>query len=1116
MKNTFILHILLLLFTTSSYGETVSIPTKTVKKPAVDLLDKSGANLDVGLAAQMAEKGEDLSQLDPMDNKLWQNQNYSLTDADQRNYPQADQGVTFQYKEASSRESYMSMYMARVQSSTQPGEYYRLTLSRSVHAAVMRAALLRRLGYFLPSPRFYKNLVVRFSSEEEKEKFLKSAQESMGTDFTSRNWVLSEDKNLHTVTLASATLEPASSEYFDIHWGFVPSAKDPSRVAFLQRLSRYRAFRALILPLALIDIPESINRYSAKSGAMMMGDILLTHPYADSFSAATYEDVRWLARKLSALSPQELKQIVDQAQLPQSLSDLVYAKLVHRIHNILELFDLQSEFRLSLPSLQITSSDGYVLNGKVTQELIPGYPLRFAHGDRSSPYSEGDLGRYLEVDAKSSLIQSLLDQVNKKLEVLSVQDLADKRQQDIIQKIQDHIRTKPHEPLYREVESWGGPIASGLLRASRHVSTGTYYQSSAPVQLVDNLSVGGTVGVFMALDGIEKWTPISSNTVSYVRDYTHVRPILSLQEGSKQAWKDLLVPNFMKGLAKGLTTEESVDQLLRDLRDGEVFTITDSIALSTYNQVNAPLDNLLGLKPFQFLNSVSFGADASRVILSQTAIMRTKEGLQIFIRKQKSNILGAQLDVNYFINVLRLRAQQNNTDIKTDAFVIEYDPEYVSFLDLKDPKNKSYVEMRKNLQLALPALLKGNNTEFLYGKFPQVLFKVEHELNTKELQSKFLWQKMTSLRESHLLSIQPPANPDQPNLKPEDAKVLLYSYKRGQLVGRDLLGFAMDLVDGLLKNKNTNVSLSKLDNPNPANMPYGKAYWRLINTEAELSSKDVKYPMTASLQHVWGGWSLSQKKFFDLIDEIEKDLNQSHLTSYRLIEKEAFQNVQSIDFYRITKQLSLLPEGIAKIRDLITQPDADGKSVPKAKFLARLFQKLSQMGKEKARANDKEMFDDLISIIGGGNAKLGMAYYTQQCQEYYKNQGLDIPPSAWQFGTNYDCLVPWMKKLIDLSRAYPTNDRQAQTKWSAEVLYILDEYVPLPLLMKYLGDENYIFFVRVNGFRKGDEDGDLEFFSNTIGRPPGNYDYSNGLINYWAKKSRISPIELDRSNGGFR
>ncbi len=111
--------------------------------------------------------------------------------------------------------------------------------------------------------------------------------------------------------------------------------------------------------------------------------------------------------------------------------------------------------------------------------------------------------------------------------------------------------------------------------------------------------------------------------------------------------------------------------------------------------------------------------------------------------------------------------------------------------------------------------------------------------------------------------------------------------------------------------------------------------------------------------------------------------------------------------------------------------------------------------------------------------------------------------------------MPWVQKLLAYSANYP-KDKKEQTKWLTSVLYILDEQIPLPQLLKFLGEENYVFFVRINGFRTGDEDGDIEYFSNSLGDPKKNIEYANGLINMFATKTRISPIEMDRSQGGFK
>ncbi|WP_413942894.1 hypothetical protein [Bdellovibrio sp. HCB-162] len=1118
-------------------AESVSLPLKSVKKPSSDLIGSSGNPLDVGQAAALANQGTDLSRLNPQENKMWQNRVYPATEEIAGTYPVANNGVQFLSEEAALPFTYMS----RVQSRENPGLFYRLSLSRYSHTTLMRAALLRKLGYYVPSPKYYRNLRVFFANEEEKKSFLKHAQESMISDFQSRGWVSQDDAGSHSVVFTDAVLEPALAEYFDIQWGYAPDPNNPDQLPAVQRFSRYRAYRALILPFALVDVPESINRFSAKFGSVLSGHVVINHPSAESFSACTYEDARWLVRRLADLRYQDIQDIVKAGAFPKELEELVLAKLLYRVNNALELFNLKGNNGLPLPDLErINSANGIVQNGKVMKEFVPGYPQRFAHGDRQSPFQDGDLERYIGIRAKSAAIGTALNHINEKLDLLKVSDLYQGRREEISQRIAQHIKEKPLEPLYQNVEAWGGPVGGFNLAATRHVTTGTYFGSSAPIQLVDNLSVAGRLGYFMTLDGVPNVIPAFGANVMVMRDYTHVRPLLSIKEGTKVPWQDLLIPKFMNNVSKVLTEKDLVksadgksmrqplDAFLADMREGEVFTITDSIALSAYGQLSSSLDVLMGISPLSFITSVSVGADGSRAILRQTSFMRTKEGVQVYVRAQTGKALGATLDFNFFINVMRIRANTTWTDLNTDAFVIDYNPEYAELLDTGKVDQKfvkDFVDTRDNLKPALRALFKSNDPELLYAKFSHKKFEIDHDLKTKELRTKFLAWRVNSFNEDHLLKIRYPRSSEAPDIDPKDEEVTLFSNKKGELKGRDLLGFASDWIDGILNkwSPKSRIDLARSDDPNPANTPFGKAYWRTVNTESDLTVNSKQYPSVAIVQHVWGGWHLNRKKFFKLLDEVQGELNGAPLMNYRLIEPEAFANVTAVDFYRITANLSILPGGLDKIRNLITQPDADGKAARRHKFVSGLFQKLSEKMGHKARANDKEMFDDMMLILGNGNMEKGKGKYWEMCEEAQQKSrggnndrgGSDIPTSAWVNGTNYVCMVPWMEKLLDLSAKYP-KDKLSQTQWMTNVIYVLEEAIPLPQLLKFLGEENYIFFVRINGFRTGDEDGDLEYFSNTLGDPKKNIDYASGLIAMFANKTRISPIELDRSQGSFR
>lgn len=1113
-------------------AESVSLPLNSIKKPSNDLITRGGVLLDANQAAVLAGRGEDLSLLNPVENKMWQNKTYAASDSASLSFPNGMTGVDFLSEEAALPFTYMS----RVRSRENPNEYYRFSLSRYSHTMLMRSALLRKLGYYVPSPKYYPRLKVVFQNEDEKNEFLKNAQESMISDFESRGWILDDNKNEHSVTFADAVLEPSVAEYFDIHWGYAPDPNNPDQLPAVQRYSRYRAYRALILPFSLVDVPESINRYSAKFGSVLSGHVVMNHPSAESFSACTYEDARWLVRRLAKLQDADLQEIVRAGAFPQELESLVLAKLKHRVHNALELFDLKSELKFNLPDLQkINSSSGLVKNGKVTKEFVPGFPQRFAHGERQSPFQDGDIERHLGIRAKTAAIGTALNHINEQLDLLKVSDLYAGRRQEITDRIFRHIKEKPLEPLYQKVEAWGGPVGGFSLSAARHVTTGTYYGSSAAIQLVDNLSMGARLGYFMAVDGVPNVSPMGGANVMVQRDYTHVRPLLSIKEGTKVPWKDLLVPGFMKKISSVLDDEktkaqgdapqrDSLDAFLAELREGEVFTVTDSVVLATYGQLSSSLDVLLGISPMNFMTSVSVGADANRVTLRQTSFMRTRDGIQVYVRAQKGTVLGATLDVNYFLNLLRLRATTNSTELRTDAFIVDYNPEYADLIDSSQSEQrfvKDFMQARKSLKPALRALFKSNDPEILYAQFKHKKFEIDHQLKTKEVRTKLLALRVSKFNEDHLLKIRYPRNPEAPHLDPRDEEITLFSNKKGELKGRDLLGFATDWIEGLINkfSPKARIDVARSEDPNPANTPFGKAHWKMVTTEADLTARGTQYPSVASSQKVWGGWHLSRKKFLKLIDEVQGELKNTPVASYRLIEKEAFANVESVDFYRITAQLSLLPKGLERLRDLILQPSYNGKPVPRAKFLAAGFQKISEKMGRPARANDKAMFEAMLKVLGNGDLQKGRGAFRTQCEELEEKRNGDRSTpgvtSAWIHGSNYECMVPWMNKLIDYSGRYP-KDKIGQTRWMTEVLYLLEEQIPLSQLLKYIGAENYIYFVRINGFRAGDEDGDLEYFSNTLGDPSENLDYAAGLINMFATKTGISPIELDRSQGSFR
>jgi len=1060
-----------------------------IKKPALDL-EKNGSVLDVGEATQLALNGEDLSLLNPKANKIWQNKKYEASDTELQNYPEGSIGVDFEQLESQTQNNRTMLVKVRSRSSTQAP----LLLGVSVFAqtAMMRAALLRKLGFYLPSPKYYKNLKVYFKDEEEKSQFIKDADDS-SVPLDTRPWILEDNKTEHYLTLSSAMLLESSSESFDFYWGL---GFPESRINLLKRFSNFRAYRSLVIPLVLVDVPESINRFSIKPASINSGSIIIPYFMSESFQACTFDDAKWILRRINQLTNTDIQEIVELSGYPEELKPLVTAKIVARIKNISSVFNLVSNLtEVDLKSIQ--SANGIVTNGKVMVETVSGWPQRFSHGERKSPYEEGDFFRFLNVEGKTAIIDTVLGRLNEQLSILTAQDAAKNYQQDLIKKVIDHYRQNPNAPYAQKLTAWGGPLFGLNVNASRHVATGTYNGSTAPVQLVDQISVGANLGYFMSLDGVDKLFPAFGAQAGVTRDYTHVRPIESIKEGNQESWTNLFVPAFMKNIGKVLKDEKfkddkgieqnSLDYFLLKLKPGEVFTITDSIGVGAYAQVSASIDGLFGLSPLSFLNSVTLGVDANRVVLKQVMIARTEQGIQVFIRKMKNVGYGLEFNANFYVNILKLRAERISSDIHTEAFQIRYNPSESQNAVDGSEVDLSLKEKRHDLRIALKDLFINNNNEVLYKRFQDSLFVVDHELDSEKFKMKFLMWKFQKFYEDHTLNIQFPVDPAQPELNPKDEIVTLYRNRTGSMVGRDPLGFLFELIGGIFNNEKIKVSVPDISPDNPANIPFGKAYWRTITTETDISEKIEQQPSVAILQRVWGGWKLSPESFLDILDKAQNEFKNTSVGQRPLLDWNEFTQVKSVDFYRITANLSITSSGIEKIKKFLTQ-------------------------------DRKQLYRTIITAIGEGNYDQGWSNYYEKCWRENANTGGKDPifdPEHYYKKQYFTCLTQWMRSLFALGESLPT-DKKEQAKWITRVLSLLDDNMSLKGVMIPLDESDFIFFVRINGFRPGDEDGDLEYFSNTIGDPNKDFITAGGLVSYYARKTGLLPVELDRTIGGFQ
>ena len=1159
------------LFSLQSFGETIRLPIngRPGEFPATDLVDRSGQLIPVRELLSRQAQGEDLSLLEPQGrDRLWRNQKFSSHNRHEIPFPSGPNPTVRLHAIDSVRPSLFSALVK-----DENGKTYVLRTSRLTHWVLMRVALLRKLGYFLPSPQFYGAsneqdglLKVQFRNLQEKQDFLAAMGQALRSP-SYKDWLAfpeQADNQSREVTLLSATLDPLQRDsFFEIHWGILASDLTPGAEGVVADLQHRRTYRALLVPMSVSEemplppsegfmrnspfsqlataqivsgagqrglYPESVNRFTPIFGRIWQNEVLLTLRSGRSFvGVTTYQDAKWMARRVMKLSVQDLEDIVQEGFWPTPLRELIKAKLQTRIHHLSELFDLKDQLQWRPPNIRDIQSPPYVINGKLNQERIPGFPQRFAHGDPDSPFTTKDLTRFLTITAISTAIQRLIEEINKKLEIQSIQDVVNQDIQRTIRKINRHIAEKPNEILTEKLRAWGGPIGSFFIGANREVTTGTFFESTAPIQLVDSIHVGASAGYFGSISGLANLHPNwatffvgGSTQVNFNRSYIHVRPLDSLKEGVTYPWRNLAIPFLKSELRSTLTNEEEgLQKFLDELKVGEVFTVTDSLTLGGFANLSTPIDLLMGLTPVGIANSLSIGTDVQRVfVIHQTVFTRTEEGLQISRRTSDSFNKGIQFDVTYYMNLLRLRFERQMTDIQSSAFVIPLKPTD-SGLQVanhrRDPNRPSELSSESQLALALQSVFKESSIDRLQEFFGLHRLDLQHEITTHRRTLDLLFRRERSFNEIHRLKMSFPQNPElatgtTPAM--EEPSIQLLSARRGQLWGNDFLRFLSSLFNAVIERPGL-VQLSRADNP--ANSPFGHAFWKVIQTEKDLSEIEPLRPV-ALINETWGGWKLNRRGLEGLLKELNQKLEGASLRSHRILPEELFAHSNTLEFYRITARFMIRNEGLQKLTKLFRQQlrggepprsDRDFRSTD-GDFFSAFTEGFycDQEEIEENRCRGKQEFYRICQQEARHTDPRVHENFNRADPHEYRGE--------YVHRNFYPCMNTWMIELLRLRRQIPDEDPEAKAQWINRVLWILSERFSVSQLAEFLGEENFLFYVNVTGFRSGDEDGDRTLLSHTSGQPGFDFKEWMGVFDFYAQNLGLTPTEVSRTQSGLQ
>src|SRR5690606_151489 len=144
---------------------------------------------------------------------------------------------------------------------------------------------------------------------------------------------------------------------------------------------------SLAVPLSIVNLEESVNMFRWTAGYERNNQIFLHHNQLDKF-LCTWDDARWIARRIEKLTREDWEEIVESSRIPKVVQMLLVEKIISRRNSVMNLFKIDAK---TLPIDEEVSSGIRLVDGKLTQQHFEGYGSRFAHGDPESPLADSEL-----------------------------------------------------------------------------------------------------------------------------------------------------------------------------------------------------------------------------------------------------------------------------------------------------------------------------------------------------------------------------------------------------------------------------------------------------------------------------------------------------------------------------------------------------------------------------------------------------------------------------------------------------------------------------------------------------------------------------------------------------
>ena len=571
--------------------------------------------------------------------------------------------------------SYQALGLIQIIVKDQKGKKYYIYFGPKSHNIVLRNGLLAKLGYVTQPIKHQLNLELKTSSV--KARSLLQFLQSKLIFKNSNRWIKNVEKELindqwvwkytnsstDKIQLQDVIIAPVNNKTFDLDYGYVAP----------QIIDGFRSLNALLVPYSLVEVPESINKFLPQPGQIydqkLYLDYSLQNSDYDTFTT-TFNDAKWISRKLSKLTREDFQDIVSQVNYPTSeISQLLVEKLIAR-RNWLTQTLLPNE-HIPLINNNLNFSKGLVKNGVITKQtsytnpkdvLDPdkwyvGYGSRFSFEQKEAPISWEQIQSYMWTLLSTNLQANVIQQINDELPQTDLEKKSTQNNIDFqIDSFFNCVLTDDCDP---DTDYWNTPFFKFKLLNQRAVQFGSVFGTNNQIQLVEEFGVGLDAGVFFSALGLDPTELLTAQVdAGYLRKWTHIKPLASIKETLKSEYYFKILPKFKSLLVP--YNQYKLGHSLKDLTTGAVDRLSSEMKMNqgefSRSEKQQAVDSLLS----QFLESFAVGQ--SYIITDQISF-----GAGINFGKKLSN--NWQLNASTSSKVLDLARMHLYRATETDIHI---------------------------------------------------------------------------------------------------------------------------------------------------------------------------------------------------------------------------------------------------------------------------------------------------------------------------------------------------------------------------------------------------------------------------------------------------------------